>query len=118
VARHRLKHYLRTYRRRFAFSQEEIALLLGASSGTKVSRYESFKRHPPVIAVFAYEIIFNQPIQDLFAGAYDAVRRDVQTRAKELLKALEAERTNPRTSLKLQLLRAIVESKLEPPRRD
>ena len=118
MARHRLQHYLRTYRRRFGLSQEEIARLLGASSGTKVSRYESFKRHPSVIAVFAYEIIFNKPIRDLFAGAYNAVRRDVQDRAKELLKALETEVANPRKSLKLQLLQAIVESKPEPPGRD
>jgi transcriptional regulator with XRE-family HTH domain len=107
----RLQHYLRTPRRRYGFSQSEVALLLGASSGTKVSRYESLRRSPSVITVFAYEIIFNKPARDLFAGTYDAVRRDVHERAGRLIKTLEPQAKNPRTARKLQLLRTIVESK-------
>ena len=36
-------------------------MLLGAVSGTKVSRYENFTRMPGAITVFAFEIVFNQP---------------------------------------------------------
>ncbi len=107
----RLQHYLRTFRRRSGFSQQEIALLLGTSSGTKVSRYEGFKRFPSVISIFAYEIIFNQPIRELFAGTYTLVRRDVRARAEQLLNALSSVRkSDARTSRKIALLRAIVES--------
>lgn len=88
-----------------------MALLLGASSGTKVSRYESFRRSPAVITVFAYETIFNKPARELFAGTYDAVRRDVHKRAGRLTKTLEPKAKTPRTVRKLQLLRTIVESK-------
>ena len=110
MAYQRLKNYLRTYRRRHGFSQEEISRLLGASSGTKVSRYESFSRHPALIAVFAYEIIFNTPVRELFAGTYDSVRRDVRERAAHLLKAIGPDAGNPRTVRKLDALRRIVES--------
>lgn len=110
MAHQRLQHYLRTYRRRHGFSQAELALLLGASSDTKVSRYESFRRSPSVTAVFAYEIIFNTPARDLFAGSYDAVRGDIRERAGRLIKLLEPDAKNPRTLRKLQLLRTIVGS--------
>jgi transcriptional regulator with XRE-family HTH domain len=111
VAHNRLQHYLRTHRRRHGFSQSEIALLLGASSDTKVSRYESFRRDPGVITVFAYEIIFNKPASELFAGTYEAVRRDVNKRAAQLIKTLEPRAKHPGTARKLELLRTIVESK-------
>jgi transcriptional regulator with XRE-family HTH domain len=111
VAHRRLQHYLRTYRRRFGFSQGEIAKLLGSSSDTKVSRYENFRRNPSVITVFTYEVIFNEPVKKLFAGSYDAVLRDVHERAGRLIKTLESKDNHPRTLRKLQLLRTIVESK-------
>lgn len=87
---------------------------MGASFGTKVTRYERFSRRPSVITVFAYEIIFDQPVRELFAGAYESVRQDVQTRASELLEILAAESADLRTARKLQVLRAIVETKPSP----
>jgi hypothetical protein len=85
-----------------------MALLLGASTGTKVSRYESFGRHPSVLTVFAYEIILNQPARELFAGTYESVRRDVQLRAARLIKNLAPQSADPEISRKVELLRAIV----------
>ena len=106
MTQQRLQHYLRTYRRRSGFSQREIAHLLGASSGEKVSRYESFARNPSVVTVFAYEIIFNQPAREIFAGVYDAVRDNVRTRAKRMEKMLAASLADDsRAARKLQLLR-------------
>ena len=87
-----------------------MSFLLGVSSGTKVSRYENFSRYPSVITVFAYEIIFNTPVRELFAGSYESVLRDVRARAARLLKALEPT-GNSRTARKLDILRKIVESK-------
>ena len=118
MAQHRLQHYLRTHRRRSGLSQAEVALLLGASSGTKVSRYENFTRHPSLVTIFAYEIIFNQPIRELFAGNYEAVRLEVQGRAKRLADALGSHAADPRTARKLALLHNIVGEKLYPAGRD
>ena len=115
----RLQNYLRTHRRRCGLSQAQVAILLGAVSGTKVSRYENFTRMPSALTVFAFEIVFNQPASELFAGSYDAVRLAVQSRARRMAEQLttspdtQAKRTLP----KLELLRAIVEAKPIPARR-
>ena len=114
MAHQPLQHYLRTYRRRSGLSQEEVARLLGATTGTKVSRYENFKRQPAVITVFAYEIIFNRPVRDLFAGTYATVCRDVRARAARLVKTLVTDSPNPRVARKIELLRTIVESASRP----
>ena len=88
-------------------------MLLGAVSGTKVSRYENFTRMPGALTVFAFEIVFNQPASELFAGSYQAVRLAVQGRARRMVKQLNArpDAQTRKTIRKLDLFRAIVESK-------
>lgn len=106
-----LQNYLRTFRRRSGLSQKELAELLGAASGAKISRYENFSRVPCAATIFAYEVILGQPAEELFGGAYGAVRRSVQDRARRLSERLNRRPTNPRTARKLATLRAIVDSK-------
>ncbi len=108
----RLQNYLRTHRRRYGLSQKEVARLLGAASGTKVSRYENFTRMPNVFNVFACEIVFNQPASELFAGSYEVIRAAVQKRARQLLKKLTERPDKAKKHLrKIELFRAIVEAK-------
>lgn len=109
MSHHRLPHYLRTHRRRSGLTQAELASLLGASAGTKISRYESFARFPSVVTVLAYEIIFNQPVSELFAGVYDDVLRDVRGRAAQLAETLSAGPADIQTNRKLALLRNIID---------
>ena len=107
----RLPNYLRTHRRRLGLSQREVGKLLGDASGTKVSRYENFTRMPNVFTVFACEIVFNQPASELFAGRYEAIRRIVRKRAKQLLKKVNhPDRPATTTLSKFEILRAIVEA--------
>jgi transcriptional regulator with XRE-family HTH domain len=109
----RLQNYLRTYRKRYALSQADIANLLGANSGTKVSRYENFTRAPGPLTTFALLIIFNRPAADLFAGTYDAIRQKIRQRARRMMKELNARpgRQTKKTLRKIELLSAIVEAK-------
>ena len=109
----RLQNYLRTHRRRYALSQTDVAVLLGAVSDTKVSRYEKFTVMPSTLTIFALEIMFNQPASELFAGSYDTVRLAVQERARRMLEQLSAQpdSQSKKTLRKLELLRAIVEAK-------
>ena len=87
-------------------------MLLGAVSGTKISRYENFGRMPKAFTVFAFEIVFNQPAHELFAGDYEEIRDAVQKRAKAMLnKLLGAQNAvDPATIRKIGVLRAIVEA--------
>ena len=119
MSHQRLQNYLRTHRRRHGLSQAELAKLLGAASGTKVSRYENFTRMPGALTVFAFEIVFNQPACELFAGRYEEIRVAVQKRAENMVNQLNA-RPNKhpkRTLRKLELFRTIVEAKPTPARR-
>jgi transcriptional regulator with XRE-family HTH domain len=101
---------LRTHRRRHGLWQKEIAMLLGAVSGTKVSRYEKFAVMPGALTVFALEIVFSQPASELFAGEYQAVRLAVQARAGRLVEQLHAQpdAESRETLRKLEFLRTIV----------
>lgn len=88
-----LPNYLRTNRKRLGFSQDDVAFLLGARSGTKICRYERRIRDPGFHTALAFEAIFQRPIRELFAGVYDEVAREIANRAKILV--VETERARP-----------------------
>ena len=82
-----LSNYLRTHRKRLAFSQEEVAFLLGVNGtdkATKVSRDENSAREPSLQSALAYEAIYGTPVRELFAGLYEQVEEKVAERAKLL----------------------------------
>jgi transcriptional regulator with XRE-family HTH domain len=79
-----LPNYLKANRKRLALSQDELAFLLGAQSGTKVCRYERFVREPSLETALACEAIFKTSASELFGGLYQKVERKVAERAKIL----------------------------------
>lgn len=82
-----LTNYLRSSRKRLALTQEEVAFLLGVKGqdrGVKVCRDERLAREPSLIAALAYEVIYQRPVRDLFAGLYEQIEQDVAARAKIL----------------------------------
>src|SRR5688572_24742296 len=84
-----LTTYLRTYRKRTGFSQEEVAFLLGTMSGTAVSRHEKGGRMPILATALAYEIVLGVSIRELYEGAFCDAQLRVQTRARGLYRSLE-----------------------------
>ena len=102
-----LESYLRTYRKRSGFSQEEIASLLGCQSGAKVSRYEQGDREPNLHTVFAYEVIFRASASLLFAGMYEKVERSVRERARLLADRIADAKPDRATSQKLAILESL-----------
>ena len=103
----KLPNYLRTYRKRKGFTQDEIAYLLGSYSGAKVSRYERFKRLPTLQTALAYQIIFDNPTEELFIGVFQKVERNTIKRIKSLTRKLEKEKPNPFTARKVEILKKI-----------
>jgi len=113
MATHKLDNYLRTYRKRAGFSQDEVAYLLGTRDGTKTSRHERLKRTPSLEAALAYEAIFGVPVRELFAGVSARAERMTQRRARLLKKRLDA--TGRRSDHLVELLGEVApgeESKL------
>jgi len=90
MATHKLENYLRSYRKRAGLSQGELAYLLGARDGTKISRYERFTRKPSLETALAYEAILGTPARDLFAGVYARAEQSAARRARLLQKRLIA----------------------------
>lgn len=97
--------HLRPHRKRSAFTQAEIAFLLGFQLPSAVSRYETGSREPDLRTAFAYEIIFAAEARDLFAPIYQDVLRRVAERASELARRSPA--GDPRAQFKLERLAAL-----------
>lgn len=103
----KLPNYLRASRKRAGLSQEDLAFLLGCGSGTKVSRYELFRRQPGLSSVFALEAIFGKPARELFAGIYEDAEQQTAERARRLIQRLNKHRDDAQLRRKLALLRTI-----------
>ncbi len=110
MASHHLLNYLRTYRKRSALSQEEVAFLLGTQSGAKVCRHERFMREPGLETALAYEAIFQRSVSELFPGLYQKIQMQVKARAKSLGYKRFAGGTSSLTNRKRQTLAAIAAS--------
>lgn len=113
MATHKLENYLRTYRKRAGFSQDEIAYLLGAKSGTKTSRYERFRRTPSLETALAYEAVFGVPVRELFAGVFQKVERETRMRARRLRRKLEAGARSSAVPRKLDRLGSLLAAENE-----
>jgi transcriptional regulator with XRE-family HTH domain len=105
---HNLPNYLRTYRRRVGFSQDEVAYLLGVQTGAQVCRYERHARRPSLETAWSLEVILGAPARDLFLGDYRKVQGRVIQRAVFLIKKLGATVSDRRVARKLETLRGIL----------
>lgn len=83
-----LPNYIRSYRRKSALSQGDIAFLLGQQAGTTVLRHEDDQRVPTLDAALAYAAVFRTDPRELFAGRYEEAERLVRERARELAGAV------------------------------
>ena len=99
-----LSNYLRANRKRLAFSQDEVAFLLGTQSGAKVCRYERFVREPSLQTALAYEAIFKRTVSELFPGLYQKVEREVAARAKTLAERADCRRSTQQTARKREAI--------------
>ena len=101
----RLPKYIRTSRKRAGLSQRHVAILLGSSDQTRISRYELNKRRPNVDVALALEIILGVPARTLFAGRFAALGEAIRKRAAQLppqvaTKLLKTHIDNPAPSVR------------------
>jgi DNA-binding XRE family transcriptional regulator len=83
-------NYLRAHRRRCGLSQRDLGLLAGYRNEWQVSRHERSKTVPPLLVALAYEIVFQVPVAELFAGFQSAVNEAVVRNLEELMVDLES----------------------------
>lgn len=107
MPRNKLPNYLRASRKRAGLSQEDLAFLLGCKNGSKVGRYERFRRQPTLPTVFVLESIFGRPARELFAGIYEDATQHAADRARRLVARLSKRPDSPQLRRRLAALEAI-----------
>jgi len=102
--------YIRTHRRRWALTQDELAFLLGFKSGSSVSRLETGKLQPSVEVAVACGALFGMKLRELFPHYYVATEDLLMRRAYEFDKRIESDPSKEalikRTLLRSALARA------------
>ena len=81
--------YLRTHRRVWGLTQQELASLMGFKSATHVSRIENGKRAPTVEVALACQVIFGMPPSAMFPHVYTLVEEKVMRNIYRLHLALK-----------------------------
>lgn len=89
----KLRYYLRPQRRRWGFTQKELAFIIGAKSRTVVSRLEHGKRPPSLETAFALHIVFGTDAAEFFPVLFAEVEHDVLARAYDLYERLQGNRS-------------------------
>jgi len=99
--------YLRTHRKRWTLSQDELAFLIGTKDRTLISRYESGERTPTKRELLACEIIFGTPCSELFPRYRRSIEETVARRTVAFLAKLER-RKSEAAGVKRRLARDIM----------
>ncbi|MGH9808540.1 MAG: helix-turn-helix transcriptional regulator, partial [Terriglobia bacterium] len=100
----RLSNRLKRHRKASAFTQSELVFLLGLKSHSAISRYEADERTPDLGTAFAYEILFEKKLGELFPGLFADVKSQVAARAWQLADALRKGPMNLQAAYKLERL--------------
>jgi DNA-binding XRE family transcriptional regulator len=103
----RFQTYLRPSRRRWGFTQGELAFLIGYKTGKSISRIEAQKQTPTLNAALSCAVIFNIAPVKLFPGALYGAEQVVLDRANELYEELQGDPSKT-TRVKLDFLEVLI----------
>ena len=103
----RFQSYLRPARRRWGFTQREVAFLIGHKTGKTISRIEELKQAPTLHEALSCAIIFNMAPIKLFPGSLVEAEQLVLIRANELYQELQGDPSKT-TRLKLNFLEELL----------
>ena len=99
--------YLRPSRRRWGFTQGELAFLIGYKTGKSISRMEALKQTPTLNAALSCAVIFNTAPVKLFPSALYEAEQAVLDRANELYEELQGDPSKT-TRIKLDFLEVLI----------
>jgi DNA-binding XRE family transcriptional regulator len=103
----RFQSYLRPLRRRWGFTQGELAFLIGYETGKSISRIEALQQTPTLNAALSCAVIFNTAPVKLFPGALSDAEQRVFARASELYEELQGD-SSKTTRIKLDFLEVLL----------
>ncbi len=96
--------YLRTFRREWGFTQEELAGLMLRGGRARISSVERAKASPNAAEILAYSLLFGMPPAEIFPEFYEAVEEALIERAYALDERLPNDGLR-KTAQKRRLLR-------------
>ena len=99
-------NYVRTFRQRHCFTEDELAYLVSHRSHTRISRIEVGRAVPNLAVGLALQVLFRQTPKQMFPGLYEAVEDEVMRRAKSFLDDLEGH-DDRRSRAKRELLEGL-----------
>lgn len=105
---HKLRNYLRVYRRRWHLTQEELAFLIGYEAESIISRLERDERAVTLAVAWACQTIFGVEPNELFPAIYTDVEERVAHRMHELREKLLRSAPSQKTLAKLELLQEAI----------
>ena len=105
----RLPNYIRTHRKRAYLTQVEVAYLVGAKSGARISRHEHFKESPNLQTLLAYELLFGTPARDLFGGIHREVEQKLRDRIRCLIRKISRVGKNRVAKQKIEMLKEFLD---------
>lgn len=80
-----LASLLRSHRKRSGLKLDEIARIVGYGHGGEVSRHERQITVPSLRAALGYEALYRVPIQKLFPGLFEEIKKEVEERLAALI---------------------------------
>jgi len=98
-----LPNYIAMHRKTAGLSQVELAIMLGLEDRKVLSKYELAERMPEIRTLIAMEIVFDEPLQSIFAGIAQEIREEMPGRARAILETM-GDKPGPDTSDKLATL--------------
>ncbi len=87
----KLPNYLRTYRKRSGFSQEELAFVVQLSDKSELCKLERFHREPSHRTAVACAMALRVSTAQLFAGIEVSTEKETTRRLRRLRKRLAAQ---------------------------
>lgn len=100
----KLRNYLRTYRRRWGLTQDELAFLFGYTDQSIVARFEHQERTITLAVAYACELLFGVKPQEVFPACFEGVELSMAERMHELQDRLLQRAPTQKTLAKLELL--------------
>ncbi len=104
----RLCCYVRSYRLRWGFTQNELAFIIGAKKRTFVSYLEGQKRQPKLADALALQVVFGTEPVELFPALFAETADGVLTRAYDLYERLQGQ-SSGKNRMKLDFLEEMFE---------
>ena len=90
----RFPNRLKKYRRYFCFTQKEVAVMLGLTDTSPLSRWEKGLVFPSIAQVFRLSRIYKTMPQELYADLWNKVSEEIAKAEKNLLAQNESISSN------------------------